>query len=338
MEANLYNQPLDWYKNVIENEIKRTGEDPHVIAAGKYVNTFNIHNEDVPVLYTRDYVLGHYEGHSIKGKDNIAGLKEEWIDSQTEAYDVSLDENAVFTKLSWIRIDKLIWDAIDEIISGKYRHNASGRYIDMGALTAKGTKIVKELFGIELPAELKGEEGKSVLSGKRTYGCLDETAPILGQGVQEGLIMYHAMPLHRYWFHRCRQILYNIERWKEMIANKYDVENISWRDYPDLIPEVGDILEAKDDNLITKACKASITPHHSLVKDFLFCNGQTVKFENYPNMSLTNTNLLQNDKQGKEAEPNDKLVFVNRESGDTSQTWTKGTFKAIQKSIPDSKD
>jgi hypothetical protein len=37
-------------------------------------------------------------------------------------------------------------------------------------------------------------------------------SPILGQGYQQGLITYHAMPFHRYWFHRCRQALANFNK------------------------------------------------------------------------------------------------------------------------------
>jgi hypothetical protein len=32
-------------------------------------------------------------------------------------------------------------------------------------------------------------------------------APILGTEMARGLITYHAMPFHRYWFHRTRQAL-----------------------------------------------------------------------------------------------------------------------------------
>jgi hypothetical protein len=162
---------------------------------------------------------------------------------------------------------------------------------------------------------------------------LNYTAPILGQGVQPGLIMYHAMPLHRYWFHRCRQIIYNMERYSKLRKDK----NLSddWDTYDGMIDEVNDLSTAKNNNLITGACRASITPHHSLVKDFLFCNGQTVNFENYPNISLTNTNLLVNDEQGKEAELSTGNIFGNRT--DSVNAWTKGTYGAIQKSIGEDK-
>jgi hypothetical protein len=37
---------------------------------------------------------------------------------------------------------------------------------------------------------------------------------------------------------------------------------------------------------------ASVTPVHSLVKDFLLCNGNVVNFENFPNINPSNANLF----------------------------------------------
>lgn len=154
MEENLFNQSLDWYKNVLTKEKDRTRilgfeTDQQVKVAGKAVNTFNVDNEDVPVFYTRDYVLGHYEGHTVKGKDNVNNAKDNWVDEMTGAQKVVFDDDTdTFTRLSWIRFDDLIWDTIDEIVSGKIRHSGSGRYTDMGAQNDSGTKIIEELFGI----------------------------------------------------------------------------------------------------------------------------------------------------------------------------------------------
>lgn len=154
MEENLFNQSLDWYKNVLASEKIRTNNlgfetDQQVKVAGKAVNTFNVNNEDVPVFYTRDYVLGHYEGHTVKDKDNVNNAKDNWVDEMSGAQKVVFDDDTdTFTRLSWIRFDDLIWDTIDEIISGKIRHSGSGRYTDMGAQNDSGTKIIEELFGI----------------------------------------------------------------------------------------------------------------------------------------------------------------------------------------------
>ena len=102
--------------------------------------------------------------------------------------------------------------------------------------------------------------------------------------------------------------------------------------YVGITDEVNDLKSYNKENLITAASRASITPHHSLVKDFLLCNGQTVNFENYPNISLTNANLLVNDEQGKEAEV-DGGIFQNRTSG--IPQWDTGTYGAIRGSISD---
>jgi hypothetical protein len=110
------------------------------------------------------------------------------------------------------------------------------------------------------------------------------------------------------------------------------LSNKAWSEYNNIISEVNYLQSAKNDCSITASCRASITPHHSLVKDFLICNGQTVNFENYPNISLTNTNLLENDYQGKEAELVNG-IFPNRKAGSDINSWTKGTYGAIQKSI-----
>lgn len=119
-----------------------------------------------------------------------------------------------------------------------------------------------------------------------------------------------------------------MERYSKL-KNNDSPTSVKWKDYSnDIIKEVDDLQTHKNNGLITGCCRASITPHHSLVKDFLFCNGQTVNFENYPNISLTNYNLLVNDSPGKEAELLTDNKFGNRTSG--VDTWSTGTYKAIQ--------
>ena len=297
------NWSLDRYKTIITEEKNRTGEDPQVVVNGQYLNTFNNNNEDIPILYTRDYILGQQEGDThLKVED----VKDTWINPSSMAYAASIP-NGRITRLSWLRFDNLIWEALEEILQGKIRHT-SGRYTDMGGSDNSGTSIEKELFGI----------GESIAGGisvtdKNTDDFATVTGPILGQGVQEGLIMYHAMPFHRYWFHRCRQVLYNMKRWDTLRGEKPDEDE--YESYEGIKTEVHDLQDFMKTGLITSACKASITPHHSLVKDFLLCNGNEVSFENFPNISLMNGNLLKTEKPGKEAElVNDK--FQNKTSWD----------------------
>jgi hypothetical protein len=39
------------------------------------------------------------------------------------------------TKLSWLRVDNLIWDALEEILSGELRHY-NGRFNNLGNVKA----------------------------------------------------------------------------------------------------------------------------------------------------------------------------------------------------------
>lgn len=83
--------------------------------------------------------------------------------------------------------------------------------------------------------------------------------------------------------------------------------------------------------LITPCCKASITPHHSLVKDFLLCNGQDVNLTNFPNISLNNNNLLRDVDvsngaeidllKGKQATPSKNTKFNQKTNWDKSSTY-----------------
>lgn len=318
METNLLKKNLDWYKKIInEYKEKHNGEDPQVKINGKFINIFNDNNEEVPVLYTRDYVLGHYEGHALS-KNDFSEVKEKWIGEDGAAGKIS---KADITKLSWIRFDNLVWDALDEVLSGKVRH-VNGRYNDLGESGEKSYSIANTLFG---------KLGDVTLSNDKTLWDKD-TAPLLGNGVQEGMIMYHAMPFHRYWFHRCRQIIYNMERWETLYAQKNNNNKPNnWSQYTGIINDVQEIKDAKASGLITGTCKASITPHHSLVKDFLLCNGKEASFLNFPNINLSNYNLFKINNPGKEVEIDDttKCFPERNKEDDTSQTWTSGTYKAL---------
>lgn len=352
MEENLLNWSLDRYKQLISKHKTRikemysdyknspdakkkayatNGEDPQVKVAGKYINTYNNDNEEIPILYTHDYILGHYDGHALP-KGNFSEVSDKWCGADHKA------SSAAITKLSWIRFDNLIWEALDEVLSGKVRHT-KGRYDMLGESGVNNYSISDTLFGSKATADTA--EGDCTLSTSNTT-FLNDTAPLLGKGVQEGMIMYHAMPFHRFWFHRCRQIVYNMERWEKLhnseIGNEETGNTVTdWRTYGkgNISEDIDVIQDAyRISHLITPCCKASITPHHSLVKDFLLCNGSEVNFYNFPNINLSNYNLLKIDNPGKEAEVvmnGTRTYFPERNSSDTtSQTWTTGTYKALQ--------
>ena len=351
MEENLLNWSLDRYKQLIskhktrikemysdyknssdakKKEYATNGEDPQVKVAGKYINTYNNDNEEIPVLYTHDYILGHYDGHALpKDKDKFSEVSDKWCGADHKA------ANAAITKLSWIRFDNLVWEALDEVLSGKVRHT-KGRYDMLGESGVNNYSISDTLFGSKAT-----EEGNCTLSSSDTT-FLNDTAPLLGKGVQEGMIMYHAMPFHRFWFHRCRQIVYNMKRWETLHNNAETGNTVTdWKTYGEgnISEDIDVIKDAYDNDLITPCCKASITPHHSLVKDFLLCNGSEVSFYNFPNINLSNYNLLKIDNPGKEAEveidktTGTRTYFPERSLNDTSslsQTWITGTYKALQ--------
>lgn len=350
MEENLLNWSLDDYKQMITNHKTRIkemyssytsstdkdkkryateGEDPQVKVAGKYINTYNNFNEEIPVLYTRDYILGHYDGHALP-KSKYSSVSGQWCHNNKSS-------DAAITKLSWIRFDNLVWEALDEVLSGKVRHT-KGRYDMLGESGKENYRIDDNvLFRYVDTNGNSSVDGNCTLSSSNsTY--LKDTAPLLGKGVQEGMIMYHAMPFHRFWFHRCRQIVYNMERWSTLHRSTTGNSVTDWKKYNGgkISEDIDTIQEAKRNSLITPCCKASITPHHSLVKDFLLCNGQEVNFQNFPNINLSNYNLLDIDNPGKEAETklsNDGVntYFPERSSSDTtpSQTWTTGTYNAL---------
>ena len=304
VEEALLNKTLQWY-NTTTNDLTYISSDANVNTTGvdksvqshrvkannQYINQFNNDNEEVPVLYTRDYVLGHYEGHARKTGDDIKGeMKKHFLPSESQVYEASESEG--ITKLSWIRFDNLVWDCLDEVLAGKLRH-VSGRYDDLGTgISNKGNSIHDKLFHTAIETDFS--ECTNLYGSESSSQFLDYTAPLVGKGVQEGMIMYHAMPFHRYWFHRCRQVLFNMFEFQKQYNLAYNIANANWEDM--IAAERRELQDFYNAGLITACCKASITPHHSLVKDFLLCNGKEVNLTNFPNISLKNNNLLKDTK------------------------------------------
>ena len=113
---------------------------------------------------------------------------------------------------------------------------------------------------------------------------IEELSENTNNDVQTGSIIYHAMPFHRYWFHRCRQVLANIEKQMEQ-SEGYDWEDMDKAEYDKL-------LEYKDNKTITACSNDTLASIHSLAKDYLICNGKEVDLCNFPNINLKNTNLF----------------------------------------------
>ena len=195
----------------------------------------------------------------------------------------------LITKLSWTRIDKLIWDSLSEILTGKERHY-EGRYTELGTKESAAPGILDKL---------------SLDDSNHSYMS---NAPILGTEMARGTMTYHAMPFHRYWFYRTRQALRNaIERRKmtfsdvyadyqsnsdKMSLDEYVVSQVLTGDGFGNGTPIGDEIAKLEkyftNKLITPCSMASVGFAHSLAKNFLLCNGRTIKFHNFPNISLTN--------------------------------------------------
>ena len=364
VEKSLLSKTLSWYNSATNDKILSpvdTDINPadvnyqeitshRVIANNQYINHFNDNNEEIPVLYTRDYVLGHYEGHTQStDKEKREALKTTFLPTNSKINEIT-DYNKI-TKLSWIRFDNLVWECLDEVLSGKLRH-VNGRYKDLGTgvsnitggeTNQKSNSIETKLFGDN--NDYNEYKATNLYENEPQSLWVDYTAPLVGKGVQEGMIMYHAMPFHRYWFHRCRQVLFNMEEFKKQYEETHGEAGQSWEDMDN--NERTELNNCFNNDAITPCCKASITPHHSLVKDFLLCNGKEVTLKNFPNISLNNGNLLKDtDKngktidliKGKQSTPNkDYKTFPQKQKTPEKNDWAANTtYYALQASSPSS--
>lgn len=283
VEKKLLEQKLSWY-----NDTSKVKDVEKVKVGGQYVTQTNNSGEEVPILYTHDYILGVASNGTTTNELPTETIEDEEV-SIIEDHVTVLNGNC--TRLSWERIDKIIWDNLDTYLN--YRDDMDDRFSDI-SIFDKGTTYQAE------PSK--------VLSGKDTSEKEEQkwraNAPLLARGVQDGIIMYHAMPFNRYWFHRCRQVLTNMEisdpEWAKIDINKTSVQFPKWDDMDD--PEKQQLSQAKWAKLITAASKASLTPHHSLVKDYLLCNGKEVTIKNFvknfPNINLKNYNLFNISQKG----------------------------------------
>lgn len=296
MEENLANWTREEYAN--------TGllySDHHVKINGQFVDTISKNNQYIPILYNKDYVLGSYEGHTVtKRNDN-------WIpDTGTENVII---KDGKQTRLSWLRFDNLIWEALEEILQGKVRHTA-GRYNGLGK--SGNDDICDTLFGG---------------SYSEVIDDLRQKGPILGQGVQDGIVSYTAMPLKRYWFHRCRQVVSNLEYWQNLVEkspNKpnwewFNTSGFSWGNYSQITgdnikynkKELDYLQSAFTNGLITAASDAVVAPQHTLSRHFIICDGSEINFINYPNISLKNHKIFKVESKGMKAIINEETGFFD---------------------------
>ena len=315
MEENLANWTREEYANA-----KLLYSDHHVKINGEFVDTINNHNQYVPILYNKDYVLGTYEGHTVnKRNDN-------WIsDIGTEN---AVIKNGKHTRLSWVRFDNLIWQSLEEILQGKVRHT-NGRYNGLGI--SANDDICETLFGGSYSDKIED---------------LRKTAPILGQGVQDGIVSYTAMPLKRYWFHRCRQVVSNMEYWQNLVEKSENRKNwqwyndggSSWGNYSQQTgwtikynkKQLENLQSAFTDGYISAASDAVVAPQHALSRHFIICDGGEINFVNYPNISLKNHNIFSVKTKGMKAIINDATGLF-----DVIETQRRKSVHAFIKSTPE---
>lgn len=283
------NSLYKWSRKKHEMSIDK---DERVIVGNKLVTQVNEFNEEVPVYYTRDYVLGHYDGHQTKNKT----VSTQWGVGNSDGI------TDYITKLSWTRFDKLVWDSLEEILTGNLRHT-KGRYNELGVNESAGDGII-DLLG------LRSDDNHEY---KRF-------APILGTETARGTILYHAMPFHRYWYHRTRQALRGFIERRKIDLTTQDaeaLEGVSSSMDKFIIEEKGltntstasgsgtymagtlhnkeaSLLESFYENdLITPASSASVGFVHSLSKNFALCNGRLLNFFNFPNISISNGEIFE---------------------------------------------
>lgn len=292
LNTSLQDKKYDWYtsnfkeRDDSQERGKLCAEDNYVSLNGKYVTTFNKDGELVPVLYTKDYVLGHYDGHSLNlNENNISEIKSNWIGSESRLYEKSSLKGA--TKLSWIRFDNLVWDVIGSVLRGDLRHT-KGRYTGLGS---EETDNVDVLF----------EGGNCTLHNDVDSGSdwMEKTAPMLGQGVQKGLIIYNAIPFSRYMFHVARQMCTNmLYQFGCEGATPSEIKSSEWESlYKTNFNKIANVLrKAIASEKITPSTKGTFSSPQSLSKDFLLCDGKEIKYENYPNINISNRELFKIDK------------------------------------------
>lgn len=290
------------YKQVDEALKSKTREwhtqiplSQRVHAGGKTISQVNIYSEEIPVYYTYDYVLGHYDSHQCIAQGEGNALHDTWGISGETTEGIT----DYVTKLSWCRFDKLIWDSLDEILSGNVRHT-DGRYTDLGK-----------------------DEKDDITTNLALTGEYLKNAPLLGTEVPRGIVMYHAMPFHRYWFYRTRQALrtfierrkfdkgFSVEDFEQSDFTNFDdyvvlekkLNGNGWEEENKIADEIERLQSYYENGLLTPCPMGTVSSVQSLAKNFVLCNGQTVKFQNFPNISLTNDaifNTIQRDQDGNE--------------------------------------
>lgn len=257
LEKALHNKSREWYDTEIAAEHKVKIGDKHIFTVNKDL-------ESVPVLYTKDYILGSYNGHTTKVTQSI---KDKYIGTAS-APDYVVPGESCISKLSFVRLDDIVWKCLDEVLTGQVRDTNAGRYTKLGL--GSGEHLCQELFGT-IGSTLPEKVSKGINNH-------EPTAPLLATGVEPGLVMYTAIPFRRFAFHQLRQIMRNAE----------DEENGM-----SLLDEISPNYKSYYDNgKITAVNKKDPGFMNSLTKEFVLCDGKILNYTNYPTMNTENSDLF----------------------------------------------
>lgn len=257
----LKDQSPEWYSGNIDPE-------HYVRIDDKVVYHLNNENKSIPVLYTKDKILAHGHGASYIAREGDTDTYR-YIYEKNLTEQLKTTENAKVTHLCWADIDKLVWDALKNIIQGDIRHT-SGRYVNLGAEV--DTDIRGSKMGID-----KNNTDYSLAVNNSTAYSLKQTAPLVGLDVPVGNIMYNAMPYNRYMFYMAKQILANLEKDPSLASLGNET--------------IQSVIRLKNHNHIKSF--ADRDPHFAanLAKNFVLCDGKPVDIEHYPALNLDNDGL-----------------------------------------------
>ena len=133
VEKKLLEQKLSWY-----NDTSKVKDVEKVKVGGQYVTQTNNSGEEVPILYTHDYILGVASNGTTTNELPTETIEDEEV-SIIEDHVTVLNGNC--TRLSWERIDKIIWDNLDTYLN--YRDDMDDRFSDI-SIFDKGTTYQAE--------------------------------------------------------------------------------------------------------------------------------------------------------------------------------------------------
>ena len=177
LEENIAaNLSLAEYKQIPDSEKVSINDAP----VYRYIQGEDGNPVRVQDFQTRTAVLGVYPGNTYSRSKSVSSVHDLHDENKYAT-------SGIHTQLSYLPLDKMIWENLQTDIGGIFRSTA-GRYFNLGNGTSNN--LAKKLFGDDITPEKLEEKG---------------TAPIMGIPVQSGTIHYNAIPAHRYFFHTVRR-------------------------------------------------------------------------------------------------------------------------------------